>query len=393
MISAPIIPRTRDSLWDLLEAQPERIERGFSIVSRDLLVRDHFLVDAIGRDASGRLTLLFVTAGSTGSAGAAGSASDSGEDGDELTQRIFFGHQWVRRNERVLLNALPDSGLRAGDSRASAGPRVIVVGFAFDESMVETLGSLPVAPPDLLILRCEAFVLDGNLHAGLSAVGPLVRGAADLRPHVDARAGAAAGEVGGERLAPHTSPANAGSFDTFELPPDVVDTDLRRVGEEIITVLTKLDPNLQVQGDRFSRRFYSTHGLLAELYVNGDRLFFVGADADGPRPVRASDAREIADSLVRTYLELMTRPAQAAERDHTLRATLADGYPSRGGDPVDDSDSPRDSRATPASVRRSRLRIDHALHPLPRSPLVDDTEVSQEEFDAFSGLTTEQEDS
>lgn len=328
MISAPIIPRTRESLWDLLEGEPERIERGFQLIQRELVVEDGIVVDALGCDSAGRLALVFL--------------AGDGLDGDyDIALRVFASTQWVARHERLLLGALPDAGLRIG-----ATARVIVLGFEFSESCVSTLRNMNLS--DLAMYRCEAFVLDGNLHAGMSPVF-------------------------GE--------AAEGRDDTFTLPREVENTDFEEVGDEIIELVRRIDPNVEVRGDRYSRRFYSTHGLLAEMFLVGDRLFVGGlGDDDEPKPVRRSDVRRIADAIARNYLERLAQPDSVQRRDAALQRALADA-PRELDDPVEPQPSTRD-----------RLRIDHTLHPLPRTPLLDDTEVSQEEFDAFSGLSSEAKD-
>ncbi len=332
MISAPIIPRTRESLWDLLESEPERIERGFALVQRELIVDEGIVVDAIARDTAGRLVLVFLVAD-----------DDDGGDRD-VGLRVFGATQWIARNERLLLGALPEAEIRGG-----MAPRVVVLGFEFSETCVETLRTMQLE--DLSIYRCEAFVLDGHLHAGMS---PVLGGAADRR------------------------------HDTLAVPPGVADAELKRVGAEIIDLVSRIDPNVEVQGDRYSRRFVSTHGLLAELFVSGDRLFISGIGPDDtPRPVNSTDSRQIADAIVRNYLEQISRPSAVQQRQEALEAALADA-PSV----EEEIESPEEAART-----RDRLRIDHALHPLPRAPLMGDTEVSQEEFDAFSGLSSESKES
>ncbi|MCA8944499.1 MAG: hypothetical protein KDB80_18200 [Planctomycetes bacterium] len=325
MISAPIIPRTHESLWDLLEGEPERIERGFQLIQRELVIEDGIVVDALGCDTAGRLTLVFL--------------AGDGLDGDyDIALRVFVATQWVNRHERLLLSALPDAGVRIG-----ATLRVIVVGFEFSETCVATLRNMNLA--DLAMYRCEAFVLDGHLHAGMS---PVFGATAD------------------------------GADDTPTVPRGVANADLERVGSDIIQLVQKIDPNVEVRGDRYSRRFYSTHGLLAELFLVGDRLFIAGVGHDDePQPVRASDARRIADAIARNYLEQLAQPENVRRRDAALERALADAV---------------DSQPESQTTTRDRLRIDHTLHPLPRAPMLDDTEVSQEEFDAFSGLSSEAKD-
>jgi hypothetical protein len=220
----------------------------------------------------------------------------------------------------LLLSVIRDAELRVGGT-----PRIAVLGFTFDEQDVDALRELGLA--DLGIYKCEAFELDGQLHAGMSQLFPAA--------------------------------ASADEHDTLGLPTAVVDPEVRRVGEQLVGILRRLDPELRAQGDRHSRRYYTSRGLLAELFVVDDRLFVTTGADEEPRPLHVGDVREIADTIVRNHL-----------------ARLRDTPPGR----------PLRSARREEERHGAALRIDHALHPVPRSPVLGDAEVSQEEFDAFTSL-------
>lgn len=283
MILAPIVPRTRESLADLIDRHPDRVEHGLSVVQRELQVRDGVFVDLLARDAEGGTVLVFVVDPLVGDL--------------DLATRILTARHWVLRNRGLLLDALPDAGLRdRGDVR------VICVAFDYSEDGLTALDLL--REHDLTLLRSEAFSLGGRPQHGLT---PLHRAAS-----ADAVEPTAGDSSGVARL--------------------------RAFERRIVDVLRRLDPEMTVRGQRFTRQFHSARGLLAELSLRDHQLFFRTYDEQDGRVLDGElDDRAVADAVLRAF---MAQPA-------------ADACPDSGGVEAADEVPPPAGRGAQQGVVRS----------------------------------------
>ena len=59
MIAGPILPRTAEGLWSVVQDDPGRVEHGLELLRRELQLEDGLRIDALAADASGRPVLVF----------------------------------------------------------------------------------------------------------------------------------------------------------------------------------------------------------------------------------------------------------------------------------------------------------------------------------------------
>ncbi len=251
MISGPIIPRTGECLWELLNQDPSLIERGLQVVRGDLVLDEGLVIDALARDASGGPVLLFC-------------AADTGAGFEErrLPGRIREACDWFVRNWRVLATALPDCAIRLNDP-----PRLIAVGFEFSDVCLERLRDPEFA--ELSVYRFEGVFIDGQRHIGVTPVF-------------------------GKAIEEMTSSA---------VPVGIRDVDLGARCGQFLEIMARLDPDLRIEGDRFSRRFFSSAGFLAELRYDGDSLLIATASDEARIVQTEEDIEDVVDRVLRCYLE------------------------------------------------------------------------------------------
>jgi hypothetical protein len=253
MISGPVLTRTREDLRGVTRRYLDRIERGLRVVQDDLVFDDACRVDALARDAQGSPVLLFLVLP---------------EEDRDLPARVLDAASWVAANPRLLAQALP---LRGVDY--ARPPRVLVVGFDLPEPLLARLGALRLASLD--VFRVQWFLAGGETKVG---VVPLI--------------GAAA----------------RGDDEGFRVPTGLEEPQHRSLCTRLLDLLQRIDPQIAVRGDRFSRRFSIGGRPLAELWSGGDelRLGIGDEQSDGREELALAtwdDCEAAADRVMRRYLE------------------------------------------------------------------------------------------
>lgn len=248
MIYGPIVPLTRDSIRRLVCERPELLERGLRFELADLDVSRGRLgsIDALCRDAAGGAVLVIVT-----------------EPGDlAVVARVANAIGFVRRNARAMARALPGLEARLGDAC-----RCFVVGADIGDAVVEDLRRLGLA--ELEILGIEPFRVGKDEHLAIR------------QQHA----------------------ATAGKPDGDELGPAV-----RQLWSQLLALLSRIDPAVVIDGDRYSRRV-SCHGRqLCEFWLLDDRIE-AGIAGGGVRTLAGhDDVRAFVDSVLRC---LLGRPVEA----------------------------------------------------------------------------------
>jgi hypothetical protein len=262
MISGPVSPHTRTGLSDLLEQHLERIESGLAVVAWNLELDDGCEVDALARDAAGRPVFLFAV-------------DPQGEP--DLVPRLLRAKRWLADGVELLARS----------------PRLAGVDFALPSRlMVVGLGAMPELVDQLAALRADCF-----------EVYRLRRFRVDGELVVAVQALSAAGPGAGEQ--------------PFRLPSGVTGPAARTHGARFLELMQRLDPSLQVTGDRYSRSFCFGGAKLAELRLEGGRLAVrLGVDQPGGAALEVGSARDCAlafDAVARLYLELSRSSGSAGD--------------------------------------------------------------------------------
>jgi hypothetical protein len=253
MISGPVIPWTREGLWGQILKNPDLLEQGLGIVAHDLQLRDNCTVDGVARDAGGRAVLLLAAIGT---------------ENPGIPVSVLEAHAFMERNAAVLARVLPDSGIRFTD-----GWRVVVVGLDLPPACLERISALGLERVE--VLEIEPFSLDGKARIV-------------VRPVLGHRAN------GGE--------------DGLHVPTGLIDPERRSLCASFLQRLRRMDSNLRVEGDRFSRRLTTGGAALAELRVEGNRVF-VQVGQESLELVGDEECLEIVDLVLRRYLGLLATPA------------------------------------------------------------------------------------
>lgn len=251
MISGPILTRTRDGLRNVLRQHLEGAERGLVVVQDDLLFEGGCRVDALARDAHGTPVLLFLV---------------MPEEDRDLAGRVLDAQAWMTANPRLLAQALPLRGVRYDQA-----PRVVVVGFEIPEALLGRLATLRL--PSLDVYQVSWFSAGGELKVG---------------------------------MVPLVGAALAGEQDGFRVPAGIDDPRQRSLCSRFLDLLQRLDPGLEVFGDRFSRRFSLAGRAVGELRQVDGRLQFEVPRGDQAAAVFElsswSDCEGAADAAMRRYL-------------------------------------------------------------------------------------------
>jgi hypothetical protein len=248
MISGPIVPTNSEGLLELVVGDPERIETGLRIVARGLALDRDTRVDAIGRDAVGRpVAVLLLT----------------GQDGEQAAVRVLSLSRWFARNARFLAGAIPGVAFPA-----EGAVRIIAIGAGLDHGVVTALCGLGL--PDVQVLQIETFRIQERTCFGVR----------DL--------------TGAET-----------QHDTFDLPSAITAPLQREIGSRFLDLLERLEPHLEIRGDRFGRRFFLAGHALCELRLE-ERGLAVRLPEEPPRPL--ADGADVArwfDRVARRYLDIV----------------------------------------------------------------------------------------
>lgn len=244
-MSGPIIPHTREALWQLLRSDPERVESGLRVFETDIVCGEDSRVDAFARDAAGDLVSIFLAPGDKA-----------------LVGRIVETQSWLTRH-RELLGELLNPGLFADDEGRSRGLRSLVLGYRFAESLLDQLHGLHI--DGLEVLEVDTLSVGGELRTAVRRV------------------------LGAE-------PA----LEALPVGPRA-DSD-RLQAQQFLDLLRRLEPDQWVRGDRYRRSVYTGSGLLGELRVRGAR--FAGRSPCGLERELTGDqeSAEVLDAILRYHV-------------------------------------------------------------------------------------------
>lgn len=276
MIRSPVRPMARDGLWQLICQQSSVFERGLRVVAEnlDLGTGDLGNVDGLLRDAAGRAVLVFV----------------ADEHEIALPARVFAAYSFWQRNRDSLPRAIPEAELR--------GPldcRLLVIGSRLYPELVEAL--LRLAIDGLDAIEVESFQVSGLDRLTIRNV--LVDGgvAAERSPAGD---GLGEFEEVGEDAAGAVPTALNLSLD------EAIEGGARQIFFELAQVLTRLDSQVHVEGDRFSRRAVFRGGALCEYWYADDRVSGSVPGCDPTLLCDSADVRTFGDKVMRRYLDLLS---------------------------------------------------------------------------------------
>ena len=330
MICGPVVPRNLEGLWDLVRRDPERLESGLSLIEEGLVIGEDLRVDALARDAAHGPVFLFAALG---------------EEERSLPGRIMEAREWLQRNQGLLRQALPDQGMRLDRE-----PRCMVVGFEFSEAFLRHLSAIEVG--DLVVNRFETLVLDYGTYVGVNLLLGTCPGKRELNSVPEGPSG-----------------------------------DARALGMQFVDLVKRMEPDCEVQGDRYARSFFADHGLLARLQVDGGRFRAFSPCGVNRRLDHQQEPGEVADAVLR-YHAAMTDSALAEAADcHAgdLAGANDETVPRLVAGEISDSEhagsqgqEENDAAADLGSA------VGHTLEGLRRR--MAKLKVSQEEYEAFGDL-------
>ena len=272
MIAGPILPRTAEGLWNVVQDDASRIEHGMVLVRADLVLEGGLRIDALAADAAGRPVLVFLS---------------MVESDHALPARIREARDWFARSALMLREVV--AGFRL---RLDLAPRVVVVGFEFTERCLGRLGL--DGDVDLMVVRVDALRIAGRVHVGTVVVH-----------------GASQTEATWLSALPRgESHVKVSRF-----------TDL----------LHRLDDHLSIDGDRFARTWRCDGVPIARL-ERAARDVLALVPGHGPIVLSSDEAVDQAVDLAsRRYLGVL---AGHGDADHGAAAVRAPAHVSSGGLPT-----------------------------------------------------------
>jgi hypothetical protein len=275
MIRGPVLPKMRDSLWELVSARLDAIESGLELALESFECGDPALgvVEGIARDAAGGPVLVMLAV-----------------EGDTLlSARALAADRFLQRVGAALPEALPEANFSHGQHG-----RLLVVGTESSASLLQQLCELPLHGLEACSL--EPFRVAGEERF---AVRWLARGGV-------------------------LQPVGVGQDDAEAAPLFCVPRAQLEVWEELHRLCRNIDPEVVVTGDRFSRRVTWSGYLLGEVFTSDGVV--VGRSATGlVLALRGSrDVRRFGDQLLRAFaqrarLDMSARPAADPVRDANAR--------------------------------------------------------------------------
>ena len=290
MIRGPVLPKMRDSLWELVSARLDQIESGLTLVLESLECGDPALgvVDGLARDAMGGPVLVMLAV-----------------DGDTLLPaRALAADRFLQRVGDALAQAVPEANF--GQGRPG---RLLVIGTESSAAVLDQVCALPLR--DLQVCTLEPFRVAGTERFAVRWVSEA--GGGVVVPGPGSQVATEAAEQSAEFVVP---PARAALW------------------EELSRLCTHIDPEVVVHGDRFSRRITWNGYLLGEV-----------RSADGALIARAAtglvlglhdlrDVRQFCDQLLRSYAQRAglewTRSGSATDQqDHQPERRPADAGAAR----------------------------------------------------------------
>ncbi len=316
MIRGPVLPNARERLWALVASRLGTVEHGLELIESALDCSHGQLgnVEGLARDAAGAPVLVLLAL-----------------DGDQLLpSRVVAAIDFLERVGGALATAVPEGRFVAGERG-----RVLVI--ASDDSLATVAALRRIVAPSLQVCVLEPFRLAGEERFAVRWV-----------------------------LTSTTLPGG-GQAAAVEFEVPVAQQPIWAVVQRLCQ---RLDPEVQVGGDRFGRRITWRGHLLGELSVADAGLLAAAPGEALAALTTSSEVRAFGDRLVRAYL-----------------AARAGGAPAVGaaaGEPV------RGRAAAPGPRPLSRAGARHAAAaagPL-RSALAA-TRLSAEEYSALGGVAHE----
>lgn len=317
MIRGPVLPKMRDSLWELVSARLESIESGLELALESFECGDPALgvIEGVARDAAGGPVLVLLAV-----------------EGDTLlTARALAADRFLRRVGPSLAEALPEANFSQGQLA-----RLLVVGTESSAGLLEQLCALPLQGLEACSL--EPFRVAGEERF---AVRWLARG----------------GELVSAGAAPELERAG---------PELCVPRAYAEVWDQLRTLCRNIDPEVVVTGDRFSRRISWNGYPLGEVEV-AEGVVLGRSETGLVLSLRGGrDVRRFGDQLLREYAQrarlefgarraLEPRPGRPAVREAV--DAVGEGAPStRPGPEVPRPVAPASAdESLRASVAASRL--------------------------------------
>ena len=264
MIRGPVLPKMRDSLWELVSGRLGAIESGLELALESFECGDSALgvIEGVARDAAGGPVLVMLAV-----------------EGDALLPaRALAAGRFLQRVGSALPEALPEANF----SHDQHG-RLLVVGTESSTTLLEQVCALPL--DELEACSLEPFRVAGEERF---AVRWLSRAGVYARTRNDEANGAG--------------------------PDFCVPSSHTEVWEQLHRLCKNIDTEVVVTGDRFSRRISWNGYLLGEVKTSDGAV--VGHSATGLvlslQGVR--DVRRFGDQLLRAFaqrarLELRLKPA------------------------------------------------------------------------------------
>jgi len=277
MISGPVFPRTRAGLWGLIEQHLDEVEYGLTLIERDLELEPGHAVDALARDAGGFPVFLFTA------------DADSERD---LPARLLATRGWLATGAPFLRRMLPEAQIDFEQV-----PRTVVVGFEISPRLLRQLSDLQAA-------AVEAVRVCSIRIGGRTVVGSM----------------------------PVLGAGCHGVDDSFYVPRGVTDPESKTVCARFLELMRRVDGDLEIRGDRYSREFRCSGETLAHV-ASSQNAVRVRVSARLGRATEFelrsfADCEEAIDCVMRRYLAVL--------RDGSETATEPDSAESRQGESGDD---------------------------------------------------------
>ena len=287
MIRGPVLPQVRASLWSLVKPRLETIESGLSLVLEGFDCSEGQLgvIEGLARDAMGAPVAVMLAV-----------------DGDSLLPaRVLAAGNFLQRVGDGLMRAVPEAHLRPGRRG-----RLIVVGTEASAALLAQVCRLPIG--GLHVCSLEPFRLAGSERFAVRWLP--VAASVDL-----------AGVSDASLTQPAAEPA-VQVEDVFEVSAERSD-----LWQTLCELCERIDPAVQVHGDRFLRRVLWSGQLLGEVrIVEGELL--ASAVTGVVRELRDKrDVRLFGDQLLRAFARLSGLAEQQAAWSSERRSTPATQSP------------------------------------------------------------------
>ncbi len=276
VIRGPVLPHVRESLWSLVSGRLGQIETGLTLVLESLDCSDGQLglVDGLARDAMGGPVLVLL-----------------GVEGDSLLPaRALAAGQFLHRVGDALARAVPEASFCPG-----VAGRVLLVGTEASANLLEQVRRLPVC--GLQVCSLEPFRIAGSERFAVRWLSP----------------------PGAPAEAAPTASASVTSAPTASGPGFVVSSSRSEPWALLQSICERIDPAVQLHGDRYARRITWNGHSLGEVRTVGATLVASSATGVVLDLRDGRDVRRFGDQLLRAYvrhagLDLSSPGASASPR-------------------------------------------------------------------------------